>query len=428
MIKYLKAMIGTVGEEKLFIASDAVEDRQGECISQEGWDLTNFRANPVIQWAHNGQEPAIATAEKIGFKEINGKKVLVYKPVFHRKTPMSNYIADLVEDGIIKASSVGFKPLEMEGNTYTKSELLEISFVNVPANQNALSLGLSKGYSAAVIKSVMPDVEEEELETGKIKEEKNIKEKSLETTEEKGAVSDELSKEEMQEKKWEKMDNFWNIVYAFCDVYYKDETTPDQFETLLQETVTLLQNLTDGIADTAGNKSIKSEKIDKKDLAKFLFSVEEIKEAKSIKEEEDSEGAACTLSDGTEGTMQMNEDGKMECKPKKSKTEETEEEKSISERIEDLEATVMGLSDGFKKMDSEITEKFQSLVESTESIKNDVKTYLTSQSTVEEPGEKGVEGREPKTVKDQPTQAEKEYRLAMKALNRVVEMLNKTKK
>jgi len=160
---FTKGMVEEIEEDgvktKLFVASDEVEDRQGEVIMQDGWELDSFKQNPVIQWAHNPSEPTIGRAEKIGFKNINGKKKLVYEPKFHRKTPMSNYIADLVEEGYIKASSVGFKPLEQDENKYTKAELLEISFVNVPANQNALSLGLTKGYSAKVIKEVMPDVE-----------------------------------------------------------------------------------------------------------------------------------------------------------------------------------------------------------------------------------------------------------------------------
>jgi hypothetical protein len=115
-------------------------------------------------WAHDYSQPPIGVAEKLGFKIVDGKKKLVYRPVLHRKTPMSNYIADLVDAGIIKASSVGFKPLDMDENRYTKTELLEISLVGVPANQNALALGLSKGYGMDVIKSVRPDIEEKNEE------------------------------------------------------------------------------------------------------------------------------------------------------------------------------------------------------------------------------------------------------------------------
>jgi phage head maturation protease len=392
---FTKGMIGTIGgEEKLFIASDDVEDRQGECIAQDGWSLENFKANPVIQWAHSSQEPAIAVADKIGFKEIDGKKKLVYSPVFHRKTPMSNYIADLVEAGVIKASSVGFKPLawDPETCTYTKSELLEISFVNVPANQNALSLGMSKGYSMDVIKSVMPDIkiEEKVMGTEILKPEEKPAEENIETdetteevttkTEEKGAIAEELSKEEMAEKKYEKMSNFWNIVYAFCDVYFKEETTPDQFESLLVETAGLLKGLAEGITDEA-----KAATIDRKDLVKFL-EVKEIEENK-----------------------------------------ETEEEKSITERVENMESVVEGLSIGFKTMDTEISEKITSIEDSikvqSDVIMNDIKTYLSSLSKAQKSNEGVSQGRDPKLASKTDT-----GRLALKAISQATEVLYKTMK
>lgn len=160
---FTSAKIETIENEKLFVASDDVFDRQGDVIVQDGWELSNFKKNPVIEWAHNPYEPAIGTAA-VGFKTINGKKKLVFSPTFHRKSEMSRLISDLVEEGIIKASSVGFKPIEVEENKYLKNELLEISFVNVPANQNALALSganlaMTKGYAPELIKSVFPDVD-----------------------------------------------------------------------------------------------------------------------------------------------------------------------------------------------------------------------------------------------------------------------------
>jgi len=151
-------------DKGLFVASSAVEDRQGEIIDQEGWKLDNFKKNPVLQWAHNPSEPTIGKAEKIGYKTINGKKKLVFRPKFHKKSDMSKLISDLVEEGYINATSVGFRPLEQDDNTFTKSELLEISFVNVPANQDALGLAYAKGYDKATIKSVMPDADLTEKE------------------------------------------------------------------------------------------------------------------------------------------------------------------------------------------------------------------------------------------------------------------------
>ena len=158
---------------KFFVASDDVEDRQGEIISSDGWQLANFKKNPMLLWSHDQYSPPIGKAEKIGFKVINGIKKLVYQPIFHLKSEMSRLMADLVNGGWVAASSVGFKPLEMDGNTYTKQELLEISLVNVPANPNALAFAQSKGYSLDTIKKVL-DIKESKMEEP-IKEEEDIK-------------------------------------------------------------------------------------------------------------------------------------------------------------------------------------------------------------------------------------------------------------
>lgn len=160
---FTKAFCEEVKGEKLFVISNDVEDRQGEVLALDGWDLENYKKNPVILWAHNDKEPAIGKGTDIKFRTINGKKQLTFKPFFHKKSDLSRLISDLVEDGIINATSVGFLPKEMDGNTYTKQELLEVSMVNVPANAGALGLAMSKGYTKDLVSKVL-DVEEEKEE------------------------------------------------------------------------------------------------------------------------------------------------------------------------------------------------------------------------------------------------------------------------
>ena len=52
-----------------------------------------------------------------------------------------------------------FRPVDTDGNTYTKSELLEISAVNVPANPEARVMAYKSleeaGFEKDVIKSVV---------------------------------------------------------------------------------------------------------------------------------------------------------------------------------------------------------------------------------------------------------------------------------
>ena len=49
-----------LGERKYeFIASTSDIDRDDEVIEVTGWDLKNFKKNPVIMWAHNYSNPPI---------------------------------------------------------------------------------------------------------------------------------------------------------------------------------------------------------------------------------------------------------------------------------------------------------------------------------------------------------------------------------
>lgn len=217
-------------KKKVAIASTDAVDRHGEIIDQAGWQLENFKSNPVMLWAHDNYEPAIGRAENLQIIKMGDKNALTFTPVFHGKTELSAAI-DALYNGdaetnmkpILNSFSVGFRPLEAEGNTFTKNELLEISCVNVPANSDARVLAykslVSKGISDKVAKDVVGV---------------------------KGAVQDELDLEAEWEKKRENMEDVRDIWWAFCDVYFNENTPSDQFITLLTETVSLFGKVVDG--------------------------------------------------------------------------------------------------------------------------------------------------------------------------------------
>lgn len=185
--KYIDTELMEVEGEKLFVASNSNIDRHGESISVDGWELENYKKNPVILWAHDHSIPAIGKAEKIGYKTINGIKSLVFKPVFHKKSELSQLISDLVDEGYIKSTSVGFIGKEWDGDNCLKQELLENSIVNVGAHQDALQLAMSKGYKEETIKAVLPEALYEkkmnELETKLITEIDSLKEQVKSLTE-----------------------------------------------------------------------------------------------------------------------------------------------------------------------------------------------------------------------------------------------------
>lgn len=128
-----------------FVMSDDTVDRYGDIIEADGWRLANFRKNPIALFSHFPFEP-IGKWENV---RIEGKK-LIGKLVFAAKGTSARIdeIISLVEQGILKAVSVGFRALAYEpipgsregGVRYTEMELLECSVVSIPANPAAIAL------------------------------------------------------------------------------------------------------------------------------------------------------------------------------------------------------------------------------------------------------------------------------------------------
>jgi len=123
-------------------------DRYGERIDPKGWDYKRYMANPVVEWAHRYDIPAIGKMDGLTVDD-EGLHGFVY---FNDKSfdPFGWAIGERVKNGVIRAGSVGFRVLEIEipskedskdGTTliFRKQELLEFSICNVPANPFALA-------------------------------------------------------------------------------------------------------------------------------------------------------------------------------------------------------------------------------------------------------------------------------------------------
>ena len=141
-----------VGERQYeFIASTADQDRDGEVIDVAGWDLKNFKKNPVIMFAHDYRTLPIGRATKIGVRD--GKLVNSVEFPPEGTYEFADIVERLVSTGFLKTESVGFMPKKWEDGdgekaprrTYTKQELLEISIVPVPSNPNALMNAVKEG-------------------------------------------------------------------------------------------------------------------------------------------------------------------------------------------------------------------------------------------------------------------------------------------
>jgi HK97 family phage prohead protease len=123
-------------------------DRYGERIDPLGWEFKQFMDNPVVEWSHRYDIPAIGKIEELTIND-KGLHGLVY---FNSKgyDPFGWSIGQRVKAGVIRAGSVGFRVMEIEipskedskdGTSliFRKQELLEFSICNVPANPFALA-------------------------------------------------------------------------------------------------------------------------------------------------------------------------------------------------------------------------------------------------------------------------------------------------
>jgi HK97 family phage major capsid protein/HK97 family phage prohead protease len=144
------------GDPLTFVLSDATKDRMGDVIDPKGWVLDNFRSNPMALFNHNSGFP-IGHWEDV--KVQGGRLIGKLKLAARGTSDRIDEIISLVEQGILRAVSVGFAPIERKplddgGIRFTKQELLETSLVSIPANPAAVQLAKSLHVSDATMNEV----------------------------------------------------------------------------------------------------------------------------------------------------------------------------------------------------------------------------------------------------------------------------------
>lgn len=133
----------------IFSTSD--QDRHGEIVSQDGWDLTKFKKNPVILFGHDHSKPPVGKAIAFGFEMVDGKKALVGLIKFAvEEYDFAKTIYNLYKGEYMRAFSVGFLNKESsvldDGTVVLEvNELYEVSAVPVPANPEAITVAKGAG-------------------------------------------------------------------------------------------------------------------------------------------------------------------------------------------------------------------------------------------------------------------------------------------
>jgi hypothetical protein len=150
-----------------FILSTSTKDRHGTVLNQKGWDLENYKRNPIVAYQHNlsggmcsdpNPDFVIGKSVKIGTEGKGDEKMLIADAQFEpaEVNPMAEKIFRKLLFGSLSRTSVGFLEKghgqygvndEAEGRDnetyyFEGQELLEYSIVNIPSNPDAGKRGL----------------------------------------------------------------------------------------------------------------------------------------------------------------------------------------------------------------------------------------------------------------------------------------------
>lgn len=143
-----------------FVISTKAVDRMGDTVDPDGWDLSQYKKNPTVLFAHDSRSLPIAKATDIRVEDG------VLKSTAEFATRDMNEFADSVYKmylgGFMRAVSVGFRPTDFKfaeddddrpyGIDFKKQELLEFSAVPIPANPEALIDAKSAGIDLLPLK------------------------------------------------------------------------------------------------------------------------------------------------------------------------------------------------------------------------------------------------------------------------------------
>jgi len=143
-----------------YVCSDERVDRMGDIIKQKGWDLNNFKTNPVIMGFHNYSTYPVGNSLKTKVDEGKLKMAVLFASA--EIDEAADKAFRFAKSGFMKAGSVGFLPIEYHypddkeretlgmnkyGVVFDKSELMEFSVCGVPANPGALQESINKGLT-----------------------------------------------------------------------------------------------------------------------------------------------------------------------------------------------------------------------------------------------------------------------------------------
>lgn len=152
------------------VTTDAI-DHDGEVVSPKGIALAVFRANPVVPYAHQYDQPELGKC--LWIKEVDRGMAACTQ---YAKCPPNhtNWLPDailsMMQEGMSKGKSIGFIPTSVRGPTKDEvnrrpelakcrgvieaSTLLEYSVTPVPCNPEAIAVAVSKSFAREVMHDI----------------------------------------------------------------------------------------------------------------------------------------------------------------------------------------------------------------------------------------------------------------------------------
>jgi HK97 family phage major capsid protein/HK97 family phage prohead protease len=130
-------------KRRTFSISSPTRDSYGDTIDPKGWDLEQYRRNPVVLYGHNRSGFPVGKSTRVW---LDGDQLKA--EVEFSSEEDGQKVARLVAEGVLKGASVGFDPIEykarkndageIEGIDFKRQRLVEWSIVALGANPDAL--------------------------------------------------------------------------------------------------------------------------------------------------------------------------------------------------------------------------------------------------------------------------------------------------